>query len=234
MSLSLLLRTEELLSCSRRFTATTAPWPRSSAQGEMSVATIRSPSAPPLLCLSLTHTPSLLLFALVCQWGKTALMYAASKGDAPAMRILLEAGADCDTRDHVLPPPFLLPLFLPSPSSLLSYGSSFCQSGGKDGSRLCHSSTELSGSHEDHPRGLPRSSPFSKLSCVREERRSSVSGRSLAEASPLTIDKDMRRDMRRKEKSKRVTLHPELSLLRNLSQLFPVSSPPSLPPLSML
>jgi hypothetical protein len=44
----------------------------------------------------------------------------------------------------------------------------------------------------------------------------------------------MRRDMRRKEKSKRVTLHPELSLLRNLSQLFPVSSPPSLPPLSML
>lgn len=35
------------------------------------------------------------------QWGKTALMYAAAKGDAQAMRILIDGGADVYTLDHV-------------------------------------------------------------------------------------------------------------------------------------
>lgn len=38
------------------------------------------------------------------KWGKTALMYAAAKGDAPAMKILIDAGADIDTLDNVFFP----------------------------------------------------------------------------------------------------------------------------------
>jgi ankyrin repeat protein len=38
---------------------------------------------------------------LICQWGKTALMYAVSKGDVQSIRLLLDAGANPFDTDWV-------------------------------------------------------------------------------------------------------------------------------------
>jgi hypothetical protein len=83
-------------------------------------------------------------------------MYAAAKGDAIAMRLLVDAGADVYTLDNVSTLPSLF--FLHHHHSCLSPLILVTQN--CDG--LCHSTEELSRGHATYCRGLPF--PFSLTS----------------------------------------------------------------------